>query len=88
MLHTHLQILQQTLMSQMKRDELHYIGLQQKATKMWSNSTWIKDNKEDRFGKTMLYWAAQNGYKDVVQILLDGGADPNKANEDGRTPLY
>ena len=32
--------------------------------------------------------AARKGNKDVVQLLLDRGADPNKANEDGRTPLH
>ena len=32
--------------------------------------------------------AAHLGHKDVVQLLLDKGADPNKTNYDGWTPLH
>ena len=35
-----------------------------------------------------LYWAARYPYKDVVQLLLDKGAEPNKADGDGETPLH
>ena len=31
---------------------------------------------------------AYHGYKDVVQLLLDGGADPNKANVSGWTLIH
>ena len=35
-----------------------------------------------------LFKAAQGGHKEVVQILLDRGADPNKTNSWGKTPLH
>ena len=37
---------------------------------------------------TPLHRASMNGDKDVVQLLLDQGADPNKADEEGETPLH
>ena len=34
-----------------------------------------------------LLGASRNGQKDVVELLLKGGADVNAIDEDGRTPL-
>ena len=34
-----------------------------------------------------LMMSAQNGHKDVVQLLLDEGAEPNMADQGGITPL-
>ena len=39
-------------------------------------------------GDTPLHKAAMYGYKDVVQILLEWGGDPNKCNNVGYTPLH
>jgi ankyrin repeat protein len=36
---------------------------------------------------TMLVVAAANDHLDVARLLLDGGADPNRADSDGGTPL-
>ena len=30
----------------------------------------------------------QMGHKDVVKMLLDGGAQPDKEDDEGRTPLH
>ena len=38
--------------------------------------------------KTPLSMAAQEGHRDVVNLLLDRGADPNKADIFGLTPLH
>ncbi|MBR5888343.1 MAG: ankyrin repeat domain-containing protein, partial [Akkermansia sp.] len=35
-----------------------------------------------------LYVAAKNGETELVKLLITAGADVNKANEDGLTPLY
>ena len=32
--------------------------------------------------------AANTGQKDVVKMLLDGGAQPDKEDDEGRTPLH
>ena len=39
------------------------------------------------YGRTPLVWAAHKGHKEVVQLLLERGAEPNIANSCGDTPL-
>lgn len=34
-------------------------------------------NKKDQDGATALHWAALNGRRDIAQLLLQRGADPN-----------
>lgn len=38
-------------------------------------------------GITPLYWAAQNGYRDIVSLLLRNGARPDSVTARGDTPL-
>jgi ankyrin repeat protein len=40
------------------------------------------------YGATPLHWAAGNGHKDIVALLLYAGADVNQANEHGDIPLH
>lgn len=43
---------------------------------------------QDPRGNTLLYYAAEKGQHELVQSLLDLGADPNLANKEGNTPLH
>ena len=46
-------------------------------------------NMVDETGMTPLITAAENGYKDVAELLLAGGANPNITDDrDGITPLF
>ena len=45
-------------------------------------------NIADNWGQTPLRWAAAKRCTDMAKLLLDAGADPNKASQSGRPPLY
>ncbi|KAI5785365.1 ankyrin repeat-containing domain protein, partial [Pyronema domesticum] len=42
---------------------------------------------KDVYGKTPLFYAAQDGQEDVVRLLLEKGACTNSRDNRGRTPL-
>ena len=44
-------------------------------------------NMTDHKGSTPLLNAARGGHKDVTLLLLEKGAQPNVADEDGHTPV-
>ena len=43
--------------------------------------------RKGRFGSTPLHWAARQGRTDIVELLLDAGANKDVKNEYGSTPL-
>jgi len=45
-------------------------------------------NEQDHNGNTPLIWAASQGREDVVQLLIDQGAQVNMQNFSGETALY
>ena len=45
-------------------------------------------NAKDYSGETALYWAAKEGHKAMVHLLLKYGADVNVRNDSGHTALY
>jgi len=44
-------------------------------------------NKKDALGITPLIYALRSGYKNAIRWLIEQGADPNLADEDGYKPL-
>jgi ankyrin repeat protein len=47
----------------------------------------VVDAKETERGQTALIWAASEGHAEVVQVLLEKGADPRQRLGSGFTPL-
>ena len=48
----------------------------------------ININEQGKFGRTALYYACRNGSLDLIQILLDKGANIELRNHHGFTPIY
>lgn len=48
---------------------------------------WATLDIPDARGRTPLWWAAQCGASQLVETLLEAGADPTIADVDGKTPL-
>ncbi len=46
----------------------------------------IDVDKRDIDGYTALMWAASHGHADIVDMLLEAGADPSLRNRHGETP--
>ena len=45
-------------------------------------------NARDKDGRTLLHYAANKGYLEIVRLLLEKGANINVQDNDGRTPLH
>ena len=48
----------------------------------------VNVNTQDNAGWTPLHEACNNGYPDVVKVLLENGADPNLTSYDGSRYVY
>ncbi|OQR96485.1 ankyrin 2,3/unc44, partial [Thraustotheca clavata] len=46
------------------------------------------DNLRNCDDKLMLHVAAENGFNEILELLLDAGASPNTTTEDGETALH
>ena len=56
------------------------------STTSLTKAQWINQVTED--GRTLLFLACENGHVDTAQLLLDEGADVDRANRNGATPLW
>ena len=52
------------------------------------NDTFDETKVKEKKVVTLLYIAAQEGHTNIVDRLIDLGADKNKGNKNGATPLY
>ena len=65
------------------------LGKTSEVKKLVSAGGWMNMNCVARwYQSTPLHQAAKHGHTDVVQVLLDGGAEPDKTNCAGYTPLH
>jgi len=44
-------------------------------------------NASDKFGMTSLHHACAEGHADVVALLVQLGADPDRTDKEGQTPI-
>ena len=52
------------------------------------SSFMVDTNFMTEINQSPLLLAAENGHKDAVQLLIDRGAEPNRADQYGNTPLH
>ena len=53
-----------------------------------STQPWLKLEFALRYGGSPLHYATSQGHQNVVELLLNMGADSNLANKGGCTPLH
>ncbi|XP_075526433.1 acyl-CoA-binding domain-containing protein 6-like isoform X4 [Dermacentor variabilis] len=61
-------------------------GCLERLTECLNNSTSV--HERDAQGMCMLHWACDRGHLEIVELLLDRGADPEAKDEEGQTPLH
>lgn len=45
-------------------------------------------SRKDSYGRTPLFWAATRGHRDIVELLLENGAQSNSRDRSHLTPLH
>ena len=64
-----------------------YVGINA-AIEEWFSTGTRDPNERDAIGRTLLYYAAQNGRMETIRILLANGACVDAPNSGGFTPLH
>jgi ankyrin repeat protein len=57
------------------------------VVKLLLDTKMVDVNLKSVSGRTSIFWAAANGYEDIVKVLLQEGADVSLASKNGQTPL-
>ena len=73
-----------------QKSQIAVLRLNPQASELGSQLTTVSRaeiDQEDFTGRTALSWAAQRGDIQAIQILLMKGADPNRADVEGKTPF-
>ena len=53
----------------------------------WLVEQGLDINEKDKFGRTVMHWAAMRDSVEVIQWLVEQGLDINATDNDGETPL-
>lgn len=83
-----LKYIKQTSMKQKSMELITAVSNEQlDVVKMLLQDKTVNVNFQDENGLTALYWASENGFFDIVQVLLSAGANPNIRTNQGNTAL-
>ena len=59
-----------------------------KSKRIQSLHTFLNEFYPIDWGKTIISWAANNGFAEIVKILVPFTDNPNDPDHNGRTPIY
>jgi len=79
---------EQTTVNTQSYSNLHFHACVGSKTSVFESSSFGELNKQDHQGNTPLMWAVSEGNDDIVQLLVEQGANVNAQNFSGETALF